>query len=75
MDRSALTTQGERGAAQSSSWNSLEELPLTHDSAQLEVCVEQLRDVVGEAVPREALVQVSLAADYDVNRALNFFFA
>ncbi|CAN8008051.1 unnamed protein product [Ixodes pacificus] len=66
---------GERGAAQSSSWNSLEELPLTHDSAQLEVCVEQLRDVVGEAVPREALVQVSLAADYDVNRALNFFFA
>ncbi|CAN8003004.1 unnamed protein product, partial [Ixodes hexagonus] len=66
---------GERGAAHSSSWNSLEELPLTHDSAQLEVCVEQLRDVVGEAVPREALVQVSLAADYDVNRALNFFFA
>ncbi|KAH7943682.1 hypothetical protein HPB52_009887 [Rhipicephalus sanguineus] len=51
------------------------ELPLTQDSAQLEVCVEQLRDVVGEAVPREALVQVSLAADYDVNRALNFFFA
>ncbi|EEC04909.1 hypothetical protein IscW_ISCW004843 [Ixodes scapularis] len=51
------------------------QLPLTHDSAQLEVCVEQLRDVVGEAVPREALVQVSLAADYDVNRALNFFFA
>lgn len=48
---------------------------MTQDSAQLEVCVEQLRDVVGEAVPREALVQVSLAADYDVNRALNFFFA
>ncbi|XP_075557795.1 uncharacterized protein LOC142589950 isoform X1 [Dermacentor variabilis] len=68
-------TQAEQGAAHSSAWSSLEELPLTQDSAQLEVCVEQLRDVVGEAVPREALVQVSLAADYDVNRALNFFFA
>lgn len=67
--------QGDDGTAHSSSWGSLEELPLTQDSAQLEVCVEQLRDVVGEAVPREALVQVSLAADYDVNRALNFFFA
>ncbi|XP_077490197.1 uncharacterized protein LOC144101061 [Amblyomma americanum] len=69
------TTQADQGAAHSSTWSSLEELPLTQDSAQLEVCVEQLRDVVGEAVPREALVQVSLAADYDVNRALNFFFA
>ncbi|XP_037571015.1 LOW QUALITY PROTEIN: uncharacterized protein LOC119453092 [Dermacentor silvarum] len=68
-------TQADQGAAHSSAWSSLEELPLTQDSAQLEVCVEQLRDVVGEAVPREALVQVSLAADYDVNRALNFFFA
>ncbi|XP_077526147.1 uncharacterized protein LOC144137990 [Haemaphysalis longicornis] len=68
-------TQADQAAAHSSTWSSLEELPLTQDSAQLEVCVEQLRDVVGEAVPREALVQVSLAADYDVNRALNFFFA
>lgn len=68
-------TQADQGVAHSSAWSSLEELPLTQDSAQLEVCVEQLRDVVGEAVPREALVQVSLAADYDVNRALNFFFA
>ncbi|XP_037502227.2 LOW QUALITY PROTEIN: uncharacterized protein LOC119376490, partial [Rhipicephalus sanguineus] len=50
-------TQAEQGAAHSSAWSSLEELPLTQDSAQLEVCVEQLRDVVGEAVPREALVQ------------------
>lgn len=70
-----MLVQGDDGTAHSSSWGSLEELPLTQDSAQLEVCVEQLRDVVGEAVPREALVQVSLAADYDVNRALNFFFA
>ncbi|KAH6942505.1 hypothetical protein HPB50_006930 [Hyalomma asiaticum] len=73
--KEADATQADQAAAHSSAWSSLEELPLTQDSAQLEVCVEQLRDVVGEAVPREALVQVSLAADYDVNRALNFFFA
>ncbi|KAG8181650.1 hypothetical protein JTE90_017008 [Oedothorax gibbosus] len=55
--------------------SSLEDLPLTQDSAQLEACVAQLRDIVGDAVPREELVRVSLAADYDANRALNFFFS
>ncbi|CAL1278747.1 unnamed protein product [Larinioides sclopetarius] len=60
---------------QASDSSSLEDLPLTQDSAQLEACVAQLRDIVGESVPREELVRVSLAADYDVNRALNFFFS
>lgn len=55
--------------------SSLEELSLTHDSAQLEACVAQLRDIVGDNVCREDLVRFSLAADYDVNRALNFIFS
>jgi len=55
--------------------SSLEELPLTQDSARLEACVAQLRDIVGEEVKQEELVRISLAADYDANRALNFFYA
>lgn len=39
--------------------SSLEELPLTQDSARLETCLVQLRDILGEQVPREELVQVS----------------
>ena len=45
------------------------------DSARLEGCIQSLRDIVGDGVPREELVRVCLAADYDVNRALNFFFS
>ncbi|XP_037804297.1 uncharacterized protein LOC119598661 isoform X1 [Penaeus monodon] len=42
---------------------------------QVETVVQQLREVVGHQVPRSTLVQITLAADYDLNRALNFFFA
>ncbi|XP_050698520.1 uncharacterized protein LOC126986418 isoform X2 [Eriocheir sinensis] len=42
--------------------------------SRLEAVVQQLREVVGEQVPRTTLVQITLAADYDLNRALNFFF-
>lgn len=34
----------------------------------------QLRDVLGPLIAQENLVRVALAADYDVNRALNHFF-
>ncbi|XP_013783752.1 uncharacterized protein LOC106467912 [Limulus polyphemus] len=71
---SAINISGKEPEATSDS-SSVEELPLTHDSAQLEACVAQLRDIVGESVPQEQLVRISLAADYDVNRALNFFFS
>ncbi|KFM67590.1 hypothetical protein X975_00357, partial [Stegodyphus mimosarum] len=71
---SAMNMSGKEGE-QASDCSSLEDLPLTHDSAQLEACVAQLRDIVGETVAREELIRVSLAADYDVNRALNFFFS
>ncbi|XP_077980159.1 uncharacterized protein LOC144435438 [Glandiceps talaboti] len=50
-------------------------LALTENSEELNTCIMQLRDIVGDDVPREELVRVSLAADYDVNRALNFFFS
>lgn len=40
--------------------SSLEELPLTQDSARLESCLVQLRDIVGEQVSREELVQACL---------------
>lgn len=71
---SAMNISGKEGDAASDS-SSLEDLPLTQDSAQLEACVAQLRDIVGHSVPREELVRISLAADYDINRALNFFFS
>ncbi|KAK8390170.1 hypothetical protein O3P69_013023 [Scylla paramamosain] len=43
-------------------------------SSRLEAVVQQLREVVGQQVPRTTLIQITLAADYDLNRALNFFF-
>ena len=43
-------------------------------NSQVERCIEQLRDVLGDAVPRRELVRVTLAADCDPNRALNFYF-
>ena len=45
-----------------------------NDQQQLSECISALRDIVGEDVPREELVRVALAADYDVNRAVNYFF-
>lgn len=52
----------------------IETIPLTHDSNQLDTCVNQLRDVLGPLISQEQLVRVALAADYDVNRAINHFF-
>ena len=48
---------------------------MMEDADRLESCITALRDIVGESVPREELVRVALAADYDANRALNFFFS
>lgn len=44
-------------------------------NSQVERCIEQLRDILGDTVPRRELVRVTLAADCDPNRALNFYFA
>ena len=61
--------------ADASTSSSSEELQYMEDSTRLESCLASLRAIVGEGVPREELVQVALAADYDTNRALNFFFS
>lgn len=55
--------------------SSSDELHMMEDADRLESCITALRDIVGESVPREELVRVALAADYDANRALNFFFS
>lgn len=48
-----------------------------HDAARLETCLRQLRLVLGEetTASRQKLVQVALAADFDLNRALNFYYS
>ncbi|KAL5019275.1 hypothetical protein ScPMuIL_004997 [Solemya velum] len=55
--------------------SSSDDLPCVEDSVQLEACLDALRHIVGDSVPRGELVRVALAADYDINRALNFFFS
>lgn len=41
---------------------------------QVERCIEVLRRVLGDAVPRRELLRVTVAADNDPNRALKFYF-
>ncbi|XP_075220250.1 uncharacterized protein LOC142323850 isoform X2 [Lycorma delicatula] len=53
--------------------SSMEDVP--QDSARLEACLSQLRDVIGEGASRQELIELALAADYDLNRALNFFYS
>ncbi|RZF40536.1 hypothetical protein LSTR_LSTR000415 [Laodelphax striatellus] len=53
--------------------NSVQDVP--HDSARLEACLTELTGVIGNLATRTELVQLALAADYDLNRALNFFFS
>ncbi|XP_034251805.1 uncharacterized protein LOC117651669 isoform X2 [Thrips palmi] len=65
----AAGSQGNRSIS-----DSLEELPLTQDTSQLERCVQDLFDIVGEEASRHELVQLAMAADYDVNRAANFYY-
>ncbi|XP_070579796.1 uncharacterized protein [Ptychodera flava] len=72
-ETSAGETQG--GNFDEDSNSSEIDLAMTENSEELDTCIMQLRDIVGDEVPREELVRVSLAADYDVNRALNFFFS
>ena len=59
----------------SASSSSSEDLHFVEDAGRLESCITQLQAIVGDTVPREELVRVALAADYDANRALNFFFS
>lgn len=56
-----------------SSSSSSEELHFLEDPARLENCLSELRDILGD-LPRDELTRIALAADYDINRAVNFYF-
>ncbi|CAG9817046.1 unnamed protein product [Phaedon cochleariae] len=44
-------------------------------SSRMDNCISQLRDIVGETASRNLLVQVILAADFDLRRAVNYYYA
>lgn len=50
-------------------------MSLNQDTERLDICLAELRDIVGDAEPRESLVQVILAADYNLGRAVNYFYS
>ncbi|RWS01741.1 uncharacterized protein B4U79_04822, partial [Dinothrombium tinctorium] len=53
---------------------SFEGIPLSDpESDRIEECVRRLVDVLGEEVSRDELLRISIAADCDVNRALNYY--
>ena len=66
---------GRAGSSSSSSTSSVDELQFMEDSSRLEACVAQLQDIVGGSATRTQLEQVAMAADYDVNRALNYLYS
>ena len=53
-----------------SSWDSNTAEPLELMSSY----IEQLRNVVGDEPTDEVLSEILLAADMDINRAINFYF-
>ncbi|KAI8796654.1 CAunnamed protein product [Biomphalaria glabrata] len=69
-----LVANIDRGLDLSTS-SSSEDLPFVEDASRLESCIQDLMVILGDSTPREELTRIALAADYDINRALNFFFA
>ncbi|KAJ8954724.1 hypothetical protein NQ318_011417 [Aromia moschata] len=55
--------------------SSLEDLRLEQNSSRMDTCLVQMRDIVGDSAPREVLVRVLLAADFDLRRAVNYYYA
>ncbi|XP_060529627.1 uncharacterized protein LOC132704030 [Cylas formicarius] len=58
-----------------SNTSSQEELLTNHTSTRLEGCIMQLRNIIGDSAPRSYLVQIILAADYNLHRAVNFYYS
>ncbi|KXJ07762.1 uncharacterized protein LOC110250055 [Exaiptasia diaphana] len=46
-----------------------------HRATRIEKCIQSLTEVLGDSIPRRELIRVTLAANCDVNRALNFYFS
>lgn len=44
------------------------------DGDRLSECVSQMRDILGEDPAHDKLVQIILAADYDISRAINYYY-
>ena len=69
-----LTNNLRLSAQETEEERELERIPLTTDSSRLESCVASLREVLGPLVSEETLIQVAIAADCNIDRALNHFF-
>lgn len=46
-----------------------------HHETKIEKCMQELTEILGDSIPRRELLRITLAADCDVNRALNFYFS
>lgn len=57
----------------SSSFDGNDETPV-HEVTRLDRSIAQIRDIVGDGATREQLVQVILAADFDLCRAINYYY-
>ncbi|ELU06536.1 hypothetical protein CAPTEDRAFT_219008 [Capitella teleta] len=59
----------------STSSSFLEDLHYVEDATNIEICLTELRGILGDEVPHEMLLRVASAADYQVNRAVNYYFS
>ncbi|KAJ8319387.1 hypothetical protein KUTeg_004478 [Tegillarca granosa] len=59
----------------SSSSSSTELLQMIEDPDLLQSCVTSLREVVGNEASDDELIHIIMSADYDINRAINFYYS
>ncbi|XP_063445642.1 uncharacterized protein LOC134725615 [Mytilus trossulus] len=72
VDLAAGTLSG--STSSSSTTSSVSDLRI-EDPARLEACVHQMKEIVGDDVSDEDLMLHVISADYDVSRAINFYFS
>lgn len=44
------------------------------EDKSIEIALKELKDIVGDDAPDDVLQDILLAADMDINRAVNFYF-
>lgn len=74
VGRMQVSSRRYSSSSSSSSSSYVEYGELATDQNRLADCIAGLRGVIGDDVPEEDLIQFALAADYDVSRAINFYF-
>lgn len=72
---SASLDQGERPTCLDGCSHALGGMFSTPQSVVFQQALAELRSIVGEEASEDALKEYLLAADMDVNRALNFYFS